>query len=40
MTAAKSTSIQECSRIHAIVLRDLMKRGVCRHAVEIDALRM
>jgi hypothetical protein len=36
MTAAKSTSIQECSRIHAIVLlQDLMKRDVCRHAVEM-----
>jgi hypothetical protein len=35
MTAAKSTSIPECSRIYAFVLQDLMKRGVCRHAVEM-----
>jgi hypothetical protein len=30
MTTAKWTLIQEPSRIHAILLRDLMKRGVCR----------
>jgi hypothetical protein len=35
MTAAKSTSIQGCSRIYAIVLQDLMKSGVCRHVVEM-----
>ncbi len=30
MTTAKWTSIQECSKIYAIVLQGLMKRGVCR----------
>jgi hypothetical protein len=30
MTTAKWTSIQERSKIHAILLQDLMKRGVCR----------
>jgi len=35
MTTAKSTSIQERSRIHAIMLQDLMKRGVCRRAVKM-----
>jgi hypothetical protein len=35
MTTAKWTSIQERSRIHAIVLQDLMKRGVCRCGVEM-----
>jgi hypothetical protein len=39
MTAAKSTSIQECSRIYAIVLQDSMKRGVCRQAVEMLLVR-
>jgi hypothetical protein len=34
MTTAKSTLIQERSRIHAILMQDLMKRGVCRRAVE------
>jgi hypothetical protein len=29
MTTAKWTSIQERSRIHAILLQDLMRRGVC-----------
>jgi hypothetical protein len=29
MTTAKWTSIQERSRIHAILMQDLMKRGVC-----------
>jgi hypothetical protein len=33
MTTAKSPSIQERSRI--IMLQDLMKRGVCRRAVEM-----
>jgi len=35
MTTAKLPSIQECSRIYAIMLQDLMKRGVCRRAVEM-----
>jgi hypothetical protein len=35
MTTAKSPSIQEGSRIYAILLQDLMKRGVCRHVVEM-----
>jgi hypothetical protein len=35
MTTAKSTSIQERSRIYAILLQDLMKRGVCRRAVKM-----
>jgi hypothetical protein len=35
MTPAKWTSIQEQSTIHAILLQDLMKRGVCRCAVEM-----
>jgi hypothetical protein len=30
MTTAKWTSIQECSRICAILLQDLMKRSVCQ----------
>jgi hypothetical protein len=30
MTTAKCTWIQERSRIYAIVVQDLMKRGVCR----------
>jgi hypothetical protein len=34
-TTAKLTPIQECSRIYTIMLQDLMKRGVCRHAVEM-----
>jgi hypothetical protein len=38
MTTAKSTSVQERSRIHAILLQGLMKRGVCRCGGE-DALR-
>ncbi len=35
MPSAKSLSIQERSRIYPIVLQDLMKRGVCRRAVEM-----
>jgi uncharacterized protein YutE (UPF0331/DUF86 family) len=35
MATAKSTSIQERSRIYAIMLQDLMKRSVCRRAVEM-----
>jgi hypothetical protein len=30
MTTTKSTSVQERSKCHAILLQDLMKRGVCR----------
>jgi len=30
MTTAKWTSIQERSRIYAILLQDVTKRGVCR----------
>ncbi len=35
MTTAKSTSVQERSRIYAILLQDLMKKDVCRRAVEM-----
>jgi hypothetical protein len=35
MTTAKSPSIQERSRLYVIMLQDLMKRGVCRRAVEM-----
>jgi hypothetical protein len=35
MTTAKSASIQELSRLYAILLQDLMKRGVCRRALEM-----
>jgi hypothetical protein len=35
MTTAKSKSIQERSRIYAIPLQDVLKRGVRRHAVEM-----
>ncbi len=35
MTTAKTTSIEESSRICTIVLQDLMKRGVCKRAVEM-----
>jgi hypothetical protein len=35
MTTAKSTSIQELSRLYAILLQDLMERGVCRRALEM-----
>jgi hypothetical protein len=35
MTTAKSTSVQERSRIYAILLQDSMKKDVCRHAVEM-----
>jgi hypothetical protein len=34
MTTAKWTSIQDRSRIYAILLQDSMKRGVCRCGVE------
>jgi hypothetical protein len=35
MTTPTSTSIQELSRMYAILLQDLMKRGVYRRAVEM-----
>jgi hypothetical protein len=35
MTIAKWTSIHGHSRIYVILLQDLMKRGVCRHGVEM-----
>jgi hypothetical protein len=35
MATAKWTSIKERSRIYAILLQDLMKRGVCRLGLEM-----
>jgi hypothetical protein len=35
MTTAKWRSIQARSRIHAILVQDLMKRSVCRCGVEM-----
>jgi hypothetical protein len=35
MTIAKWTSVQERSRNYAILLEDLMRRGVCRRAVKM-----
>jgi hypothetical protein len=35
MTPGTSTSMQELSRIYALLLQDLMKRDVYRRAVEM-----
>jgi hypothetical protein len=36
VTIAKWTSIQGRSKIYVILLQDLMKRGVCKHGVEMS----
>jgi transposase len=35
MTTTKSPSIKEHNKIYIILLQDLIKMGVCRHAMEM-----